>query len=65
MTVIPKRCDHCRGILTSGPYRVISREKGVTMLDMIVCRACYVEARKLGLKTEKLASTDRYFSQPS
>jgi hypothetical protein len=44
---------------------VISREKGVTMLDMIVCRACYVEARKLGLKTEKLASTDRYFSQPS
>ena len=35
------------------------------MLDMIVCRACYVEARKLGLKTEKLAATDRNLSQPS
>jgi hypothetical protein len=38
------------------PYRVISEEAGVILLDMIVCHACFVQARDLGLQTEEIVS---------
>jgi hypothetical protein len=46
-------CDHCRAFFAGIPYRVKSEESGVVLLDMIVCHYCYVEARKLGLRTEE------------
>jgi hypothetical protein len=33
---------------------VTSEERGVTLLDMIVCYDCHVEARDLGLQVEEL-----------
>lgn len=54
-------CDHCQESLIGKAYRVISEDDGVTLLDMIVCHACYIEAQKLGLKTEELDSAIRYY----
>lgn len=49
-------CDHCEGPLTDEVYRVLSDEGGVRLLDMVVCHACYLEARKIGLETAELGS---------
>jgi hypothetical protein len=49
-------CDHCEGPLTGNAYRVLSEEDGVRLLDMVVCHACYLEARKIGLETAELGS---------
>jgi hypothetical protein len=48
-------CDHCEGPLTSKAYRVLSEEDGVRLLDMVVCHACYLEARRIGLETAELS----------
>ena len=47
-------CQHCGAPFVDSPYRVKSEESGVVLLDIIVCRHCYVEARDLGLHTEKI-----------
>lgn len=47
-------CDHCEGPLTGKAYRVVSEEDGVRLLDMVVCHACYLEARRIGLETAEL-----------
>jgi hypothetical protein len=49
-------CDHCEGPLTGNAYRVLSEEDGVRLLDMVVCHACYLEARRIGLETAELGS---------
>ena len=49
-------CDHCEGPLTGKAYRVMSEEDGVRLLDMVVCHACYLEARRIGLDTAELGS---------
>lgn len=36
------------------PYRVVSEEDGVILLDMTVCRLCYEQARALGLYSETI-----------
>ena len=51
-------CDHCRGFFAGVPYRVKSEESGVVLLDMVVCHYCYLEARKLGLRTEQPVAHD-------
>jgi hypothetical protein len=35
-------------------YRVTSEESGVTLLDMVVCYYCFVDAQRLGLHVEEL-----------
>jgi hypothetical protein len=47
-------CQHCGAPFTDSAYRVKSEESGVILLDIIVCQHCYVEARDLGLHTERL-----------
>ena len=48
-------CGHCEGILLNRKaYRVWTEERGLILLDMVVCYACKLEAEKLGLKTETL-----------
>ncbi len=39
-------------------YRVTNREFGVMRLDMIVCYECYLDARRVGLDTEKIRLRD-------
>ena len=48
-------CGHCEGILLNKKaYRVWTEESGLILLDMIVCYACKLEAKKLGLNTDRV-----------
>lgn len=49
-------CRHCDEVVAGQPYRVISEENGVVLLDMTVCHSCYEQARALGLYSEVLSS---------
>lgn len=54
MTANETVCQHCGGATTGKVYRVTSEEEGVVLLNMIVCRPCCLEARKLKLKTAEI-----------
>jgi hypothetical protein len=56
-------CRHCDQITTGKPYRVISEENGVTLLNMTVCRSCYEQARALGLRSEPISFNRKPSSQ--
>ena len=47
-------CRHCDEVATGNMYRVFSEEQGILLLNMIVCRFCYDQARQLGLDGEEL-----------
>ena len=47
-------CQHCGAPFFDSAYRVKSEESGIVLLDIIVCQHCNVEARDLGLHTEKI-----------
>ena len=52
-------CDHCEGILLSKKaYRVRTHDQGLVLLDMVVCYACNLEAKNLGLETDELQAAD-------
>jgi hypothetical protein len=47
-------CQHCGEPIVGNAYRVMSEEQGITLLDMIVCSLCYMEAKRLRLHTEEI-----------
>ena len=47
-------CERCREDFVGAPYRVVSENDGVLLLDMIVCHVCYLEASQLGLDTQEV-----------
>ena len=47
-------CSHCNKICEGNTFRVSSEEDGIRLLDMIVCFSCALEARHLGLSTQKV-----------
>ena len=47
-------CEHCDGSLVGNAYRDTSEEAGITMLDMVVCSLCSMEAERLHLHTEEI-----------
>ena len=47
-------CRHCDQTVEEQPYRVISEEDGVILLDMMVCGPCYEQAQELGLYSEAI-----------
>jgi hypothetical protein len=47
-------CRHCDEIATGKIYRVFSEEDGLILLNMVVCRSCYDQARQLGLDGEEI-----------
>jgi hypothetical protein len=47
-------CQHCGELIVGNAYRVTSEEEGITLLDMIVCSLCYMEAKRLRLHTEEI-----------
>ena len=47
-------CRHCDEVVTGSMYRVLSEEEGKVMLNMVVCRCCYDQARQLGLDGEEI-----------
>ena len=60
MNAAKRVCEHCEGILLNNKaYRVRSEDHGLRLLDMIVCYACHLEARNLGLQTEEMRTSPR------
>jgi hypothetical protein len=47
-------CQHCGELIVGNAYRVTSEEEGMTLLDMIVCSLCFMEAKRLRPDTEKI-----------
>jgi len=47
-------CEHCGGPLVGNAYRVTSEDAGITMLDMVVCSLCFMEAKRLHLHAEEI-----------
>jgi hypothetical protein len=47
-------CQHCGELIVGNTYRVTSKEEGITLLDMVVCSLCFMEAKRLRLHTEEI-----------
>ena len=47
-------CQHCCQLIVGNAYRVTSEEEGITLLNMIVCSPCFMEAKRLGLHAQKI-----------
>jgi len=47
-------CEHCGESIVGNAYRVTSEEAGITMLDMVVCSLCFMEAQRLHLHAEEI-----------
>jgi len=47
-------CQHCGELIVGNAYRVTSEEESITLLDMIVCSLCFMEAKRLRLHTEEI-----------
>ncbi len=45
-------CQHCGKLISGNVYRVTSEEEGISLLDMIVCSLCFIEAKSLHLHAE-------------
>lgn len=54
MKILVYICDRCHESCAGDFYRVMSESGGETLLDMIVCYGCYIEASQLGLDTETI-----------
>jgi ribosome-binding protein aMBF1 (putative translation factor) len=57
-----QNCQHCGQLIVGNAYRVRSEEAGITLLDMIVCSLCSMEAKNLRLRTQKLNVTSKQLS---
>ena len=53
-TIMDRTCQHCGELIVGNAYRVTSEEEGITLLDMIVCSLCFMEAKRLRLHTEEI-----------
>jgi hypothetical protein len=58
-TIMKFFCKHCDQIVIGKPYRVVSEDNGVILLNMTVCDSCHKQARALGLHSEAIQS-DQY-----
>ena len=47
-------CQHCGELIVGDAYWVTSEHEGVTLLDLIVCSLCSMEAKRLGLHTGQI-----------
>jgi len=47
-------CQHCGEFIVGNAYRVTSEEEGITLLDMIVCSLCFMEAKRFRLHAEEI-----------
>jgi hypothetical protein len=55
-------CQHCGELIVGNTYRVTSEEEGITLLDMIVCSLCFMEAKRLRLHTEEISVRGKHAS---
>jgi hypothetical protein len=55
-------CQHCGELIVGNAYRVTSEEEGITLLDMVVCSLCFMEAKRLHLHTEAINVRSKHAS---
>ena len=48
-------CQHCGQLFVGNAYRVTSEEEGISLLDMVVCSLCFMEAKRLRLHVEEIS----------
>jgi hypothetical protein len=47
-------CQHCGELIIGNAYRVTSEEEGITLLNLVVCSLCSMEAKRFRLHTEEI-----------
>lgn len=52
-------CRRCNHITKQKLYRVVTKEAGVVLLNMVVCSSCARLAKRLGLPAVKIQSAKR------
>jgi hypothetical protein len=57
-----RTCQHCGELIVGNAYRVTSQEEGITMLDLVVCSLCSMEAKRLRLHTEEINLRSKHLS---
>ena len=50
-----RSCEHCGELIVSNAYRVTSEEGSITLLNLVVCSLCFIEAKRLGLHAEEIS----------
>ena len=56
------RCQHCGELIVGNAYRVTSEDQGITLLDMVVCSLCFMEAKRLHLHAEEITTGSKQAS---
>jgi hypothetical protein len=55
-------CQHCGELIVGNAYRVTSEDEGITLLDMVVCSLCFMEAKRLHLHAEAINVRSKHAS---
>ena len=55
-------CQHCGQLFVGNAYQVTSEEKGITLLNLVVCFLCSIEAKRLRLHTEEINLRSKHAS---
>ena len=50
-----RSCEHCGELIVGNAYRVTSEEGSITLLNLVVCSLCFIEAKRLGLHAEEIS----------
>ena len=50
-----RSCEHCGELIVSNAYRVTSEEGSISLLNLVVCSLCFIEAKRLGLHAEEIS----------
>ena len=54
-----RSCEHCGELIVGSIYRVTSKQDGITLLDLVVCSLCSLEARRLRLHAEEISVSSK------
>jgi len=54
-----RSCEHCGELIVGSVYRVTSKQDGVTLLDLVVCSPCFMQARRLRLQAEEISVSNK------
>jgi hypothetical protein len=60
-----QNCQHCGELIVGDAYWVTSEHEGITLLNLIVCSLCSMEAKRLGLHTEEINAKSKQVSARS
>ena len=51
-------CQHCHRYRCGDGYRVTSEQSESARLNLVVCYECYLDARRVGLSTDRIVGAD-------